>query len=882
MFEVVKLEFSKWLETIDKTNLSCYEKALIGIIIDHFDDIASCGTAAGARAKLIGQYIEALNKKADREDLSMLNAEVASQMVKGLRSLSVGHFRGFGTEENFDFSTQYTFYHGPNGSGKTSFCEAIEYCVLGTVAEASSRGITLDKYLAHGGRKSFDRPKLDCILPTGEIGPFPTSFSTYRFAFIEKNRIMDFSHISAATSKNQVERIASLFGLTDFQTFVHEFTDSFDKRYLTLEFDETQVNTLTQQKKSKLDQSEKLSLSIEDKKNELQVLINTIGKPDLFTADEAIEYLTNVETGLIPLAQKTATEHHMDLINEETVQNLSIIIDEFLRVIDEIERNNTMILSDIGAVNMSELFNAVTEIEEAYSENVCPVCKTPLTLVTHNPFDYAREELKKLKAIDDAKKKVETCSKKAASYIQQIISYLSQKSIASLFDQMDIETICSASLQENDYKMVSTGSICKVVGCIENVNLKLSTGSIKSCIDKNNAIAIETNKRYDDRVAELQKQYGDISRVASAIDELQKQIDSLSKDISDISEKAESAKTTLSELKELTSFNNKMVEAYESIRRKLAIYVSNLPAKLSANLSEKVRGYYNFINQGDADFELIEELKLPLSASEKISVKMKDGLIQDALQILSEGHVRILGLAILLSKAVTEGMPFVVFDDIVNSIDDDHRNGVASLLMTHSDFTKMQMILTCHGELFVNCLESYVDNERKLTRYMFLPADTLEERGVVIKYRDSTIPLKQAHEKYENGKLKDAAAKCRQAVECIASALWKKISPIVGGISIKLRNLQSTPDLRTVVDGLRLATTPSKIRNADLIHDLLEKLTSNRAWNLLNKGTHVDESLPEFSRVEIKELIGLLDLLNNEVKALKVTATAESPTTMTR
>ncbi len=54
MFEVVKLEFSKWLETINTTNLSCYEKTLIGIIIDHFDDIASCGTAAGARAKLIG------------------------------------------------------------------------------------------------------------------------------------------------------------------------------------------------------------------------------------------------------------------------------------------------------------------------------------------------------------------------------------------------------------------------------------------------------------------------------------------------------------------------------------------------------------------------------------------------------------------------------------------------------------------------------------------------------------------------------------------------------------------------------------------------------------------------------------------------------------
>ena len=38
----------------DILKLYSYEKTMVGIIIDHFDDIARCGTANGARAKLIG------------------------------------------------------------------------------------------------------------------------------------------------------------------------------------------------------------------------------------------------------------------------------------------------------------------------------------------------------------------------------------------------------------------------------------------------------------------------------------------------------------------------------------------------------------------------------------------------------------------------------------------------------------------------------------------------------------------------------------------------------------------------------------------------------------------------------------------------------------
>ena len=238
-----------------------------------------------------------------------------------------------------------------------------------------------------------------------------------------------------------------------------------------------------------------------------------------------------------------------------------------------------------------------------------------------------------------------------------------------------------------------------------------------------------------------------------------------------------------------------MAEAYDFVVRSLYDYASSLPLELAKDLAEKTVRYYNKMNCDDAEFELLKMVKLPVSQNDKIIITMFDGTEQDAMLLLSEGHVKLLGLSILLAKAVQMKMPFLIFDDIVNAIDDDHRDGVAKLLIEDPDFQDTQMILTCHGEIFVSKLEELVTRRNAVERYMFLPADSLNERGIVIRYRDPSIPLQTARAKFEEGSLKDCAANCRRAVECITVSLWGKMaSHIPGGISVQLRNLKSTPD----------------------------------------------------------------------------------------
>ena len=54
------------------------------------------------------------------------------------------------------------------------------------------------------------------------------------------------------------------------------------------------------------------------------------------------------------------------------------------------------------------------------------------------------------------------------------------------------------------------------------------------------------------------------------------------------------------------------------------------------------------------------------------------------------------------------------------------------------------------------------------------------------------------------------------------------------------------------------------------IHNDLGLLIDQSMWSVLNKGTHIDDTIPEFTRPEIKRLLELLEKLAKEVDDLKI------------
>jgi hypothetical protein len=58
--------------------------------------------------------------------------------------------------------------------------------------------------------------------------PVAASIDTFRFCFIEKNRIDAFSRIAARPPAQRTELIATLFGMENFNEFVRHFNDEID------------------------------------------------------------------------------------------------------------------------------------------------------------------------------------------------------------------------------------------------------------------------------------------------------------------------------------------------------------------------------------------------------------------------------------------------------------------------------------------------------------------------------------------------------------------------------------------------------------------------------------------------------------------------------
>ncbi|MGB9879027.1 MAG: hypothetical protein ACPLGZ_03490, partial [Candidatus Pelagibacter ubique] len=322
---------------------------------------------------------------------------------------------------------------------------------------------------------------------------------------------------------------------------------------------------------------------------------------------------------------------------------------------------------------------------------------------------------------------------------------------------------------------------------IEFSNLLNQTNTLLNWVsntDKFSSCIVQYNKNIEMQVGKLKekkKKIADINKILNdnhaLWEQSKKTIQNKEDAIFTYKEKKEKLELELEKEQKTIDYNQKMNNSYKKIITLLQQYKKELPIIMSKQIGKKVTEFYNIINSDDATFEQVDSINMPLNEKESIEIVFKDNSKCNALQVLSEGHIKILGLSILLAKATLEDVPFMIFDDIVNSIDDDHRSGVITLLTSASELTNKQIIITCHGDRFIKNMQFNLKQQgqaKQSTTYYFMSAIDLKDRGIVINFNQPKEPLSLAETKLKEGALKDSAAKCRQATECIANYLWKK------------------------------------------------------------------------------------------------------------
>lgn len=868
---MIRSEYLRFMQTLQGQNATDSVRKIANIVSAHFDELLPLTTHQGQRIRKIVDLCQANWGRTATNIPQLVEQEVTQEVrLSRLKSLAVGPFRGFARQEVFDLDSRLVLIYGPNGTGKSSFCEALEYTLLGNVAEADSKRFRdQNEYLRNAFVNALVAPSLvACDTKGNDIAIVPNE-SAFRFCFVEKNRIDSFSRIAAQAPAKQTELIATLFGLEAFTEFVRNFTSEIGGQYIDLQGQQTLRLAQKQQGlQGAHQQIQSSTLELRRIAAEEVTLANSY-RPGISFEQLIVELNGNGQAPGLIAQLDTELQQPSPRKSDLSAAICQAMGSEASVLVSELKQSQQQLLGASQDVSFMQLYEAVVQVQPS-SPDACPACKTPLRHVQVNPYLNAGQELTKLQQLGELQQKIVQLEQKALQAIFKVgqllntcLQFFSLNNPLKPFEFVNIQQ----GLHWWDSLLVPLPDTYTVWQHLVSQIQQLET------IDKQ---AQEVIQNRANKQAELKRLRNIAQQITILVTQkqialgnqinTQKLIDNFQIENAQLIASVEAEKTVLAR-------NQEIVAAYKIFVQKLSNYSERLPAQLIADLGELVVQLYNSFNRNDAQSELLANVKLPLAPNQRLRIAFQDRPEQlyDALHILSEGHVRCLGLAILLAKNLKEQVPVLIFDDPVNAIDEDHRESIRRTLFEDQYFSQKQIILTCHGEEFFKDIQNLlpVAENRKARLLSFLPR--LGEQHVRVDFNCAPrnyILAARIH--MDKNEVREALAKSRQGLEALTKGkVWAYVNKFGdGNLSLKFRTASSPIELRGLTEQLRSKiakadfTDPNKANVYDPIDQLLSRSGDSREWRYLNKGTHEENDRAEFDRQTVELIIRSLEQID--------------------
>lgn len=865
------VSFLRWLHVLQPAAPE-HVRQFANMVLGDFDAIAATASQRNARST----HLASLARRALATTATALpdcpdDTQAMEWPWTRLRSLSIGPFRGFVRDEVFDLQRKVVLFYGPNGAGKSSICEAIERALLGSVEEAGLKRLDEAGYLRniHSGR--FVEPRLMATGPDLRELPVTANADLYRFCFIEKNRIDAFSRIAQRPQGQRAELIATLFGMEKFNDFCNRFNDQIDPA-LVVEASEQRELRLKQEalgRDRNLSNGEAEKLAQHDAENEayaaesrpeltfsgLQELIGSREEPGRLAE---LDSLLNAVPGSLISVDRAYLIAAFERVNARA---------EALAITDRELQNLA------SQVSFRALYGAVVALEYVSTDR-CPACETPLEQVAHDPFEKARVGLDSLRELAELQERQErqrgdlkAVAAELRAALTKLLGFVSAQGEAESIIGRYLEAILARPEGERWWILPEAG---REDGQVSLEQLFALADSV-SAADKITRVRLE-------RRAEL---------VAERDDFLvrQRHIDQRKQARQTVVDEAAAARANIAafdtanaqliadvEQERLNILRDAPIRtAYNAFLTYLQRFKNELPGVLVAGLGDLARDFYNDFNRVDRDEDKLAHLYLPLTGDQRIQLAFRGapGRRVDALQVLSEGHIRCLGLAILLAKARSIESPLLVFDDAVNAIDHDHRHGIRETIFADNRFQSTQILVTCHSPEFIKDIRNAIPNDRRGDCQEYaLTHHEGDHHPCVHRDVPSSAYIDKARNDLGRFQLRDALANARRALEMLSNKAWKWLASYeLGEIRLTMHGPNSPLNMRDLCDAICLklgkTTTFDHPSNAPLREALEEILSaSNLTWKYLNGGTHEEEDRDEFDRIEVELVVSRLERID--------------------
>lgn len=843
------------------------------LVLDYLQPLSEVGTARRGRStRLAPLAIAHLAQMPVDYNVDGRGAETGRTLGR-LHQLEVGPFRGFMRQETFDLSHDITLVYGANGTGKSSFCEALEVAMLGSISEAQVKRVDQRTYCNNARLRRHVAPTL-LSKAADQAQIVQPDEAEYRFCFIEKNRLDDFARIAARTPADQRQLIATLFGVEQFSEFVRGFNPSLDQDLMLAGVQAAQLS----QRRLKLVTSEQTIAAYPKKivavEGQERALAQRMSPGATYQA--CVDWLlgTPQQQGRLSYVQ-AQLDANPPAIHEVTKARLQALLAEAYRVQGLWQASSAQLAARAGEVSYAKLYEAVLALADAAT--ACPACGTGLAAVAQDPFSRARtglEQLAQLAALQQQEAELQTQLSEA---------------VRALWDEMRrvvaaASIACPAELQAAGLPPLPPTAAGNWLGQWVDGDRRAWQALLRIA---------EIIEGFDAQAREVHAQRRTLAQERDRLQQHQLEIERLRTIRATADQDLAAARQTVAQFDEVNrdliqaaaaevpvvAHHQRIKAAYDGFLPEIQAYLTALPGDLLQGLGEQARYLYNAFNRADPPGDLLHALWLPVAENGKIEVEFagEPGVRYDALIVFSEGHIKCLGLAILLAKNIAQGCPVVIFDDVVNAIDDDHRDGIWRTFFEDGLLDGKQIILTSHAEEFLHRIQQELGVRRAaaIKRYKFLPHQGEHELRV-----DSDPPTKNyvllAQQALAADEKREALRQARPALESLTDRLWTWLGRRGDGrIDIKLGGPRSPWELNNKCSKLRSAVDRITTEHAGApqavtaLAALLNVSGTSIEWGYLNSGVHDSQRDHEFDRATVRVVVESIAALDDALDVLQ-------------
>lgn len=870
----IRNEYHRFLQFLNDGGAPEDARRLARIIWDHLDALAGTSAVRRARSRVLAPLVIRSLGMAPLDVPVLGNRAVGSQAFARVQKLVVGPFRGFMRRETFDLGRAITLVYGANGTGKSSFCEALEWALLGRINEAQAKRIDQRQYCNNARLNRHVSPELEVIDEKGIPVPFRPDEDIFQFCFVEKNRIDGFARIAARTPADQRQLIATLFGVEDFNDFVRGFNAELDNEL-----------NLTGTKTRELQTKRQALAAAEDIIRSRGAQMVRFGEQEIAwagrvlpqrTYEEAKSWLFGLEESQGRLAEvRAAIDTPLPVLHNIHRRDLEDRLIAYENTESTLQQTIDRLRARAAEVSYQQLYEAVTALAGA-SPDACPACLTPLAQTSVNPFDRARAGLQALAELaalqQEQQQQQQILDQSARALLDDMRRALgAMRLVEGAWAAGQLPGLPAQPIQDWLVPWLANGRrawqvMLVAADLFDQQDARTRQMQADRAVMLDERTRLEAFERDHVGLVSVRREWGE--RLAAA-EQLVIQFEQENREL--IDEAAAEGP--------VVAFHGRVKAAYDDFLPRLRAFMDGLPAQLLQGLGDSARRLYNQFNRDDPPGDLLHDLHLPVAEEEKIELEFASdqGRRFDALQILSEGHIRCLGLSILIAKNIEQGCPVCIFDDAVNAIDDEHRNGIWRTLFEDRVLGDKQVILTSHAEEFLHRIQQELGAARvqqDVRCYKFLPG--LGDHQLIV---DTNPPTKNyvllAQQAAQQDDKRDALRQARPALESLTDRLWSWLGRHGDGrIDLKLAGPRANWELHNKCSKLRSAirgrTDPPAIVE---VHGALETLLGVNAgsieWGCLNSGVHDAQRDHEFDRAIVKTIVDAITRLDVAMAALQ-------------